>query len=357
MVLYRAPKQNRFNSGQNMNMSSPPKSYASETATKGAPRFQSSAGGDLRIRVSHREYVCDIKGTTPFNCASLAINPGLPTLFPWLAQIASSFESYEFKRLAFEWRTQCSTDDTGKAILAVDFDAEDLPPTGKTQALQQRAKADGPVWQNFELVCSSQDLKKFGPQKYIRSGSEAGDIKTYDIGNLFVVTENCSNTAANGELYVSYDVELMTPSFSNLINEYSCNLAGGGTFAGTVLGAAPTCAGSAVSSLDSSVPGLAATANNQVTFAQVGQYLIDVALQGTGLSALTGAAVPASAGGASPVLVSLAASLANAAGTALRSVFGIEITEPGQAILFTPTDTTVTSSNVRLAAYNVQDLD
>lgn len=357
MVPWRAP-QSRQNSirvnDRNMNMNSPPKSYATETSTKGGPQFSSQQGGDLRIRVRHREYVCDVEGTTDLNVASLPINPGLVTLFPWLSQIAGNFESYEFRGLVFEWRTQCSTDDTGKAILSVDFDAEDAPPTSKTEALQQRAKADGPVWQNFKLVCSPQDLKKFGPQKYVRTGSETGDIKTYDVGNLNILTANCSNQGANGELYVEYDVELMTPSFSNWISQYSCKLAGGTvSLANGLLGTTPICSGNPVTSLDSSVPNLSATSGNTITFAQVGQYLLDVVLAGTGLTDLTAAG--ATPGGSIAIpLVSALASAINSTATAFLGGWLVDVSEPGQQLTFTPSATTLSASSVRVAAYEYE---
>lgn len=83
------------------------------------------AGG--RTRVAHREYLGDITGSVNFAIAkTVAINPGVPASFPWLAYIARQYESYYVRSMCFEYETQESTATAGTVMLAVDYDATDL---------------------------------------------------------------------------------------------------------------------------------------------------------------------------------------------------------------------------------------
>ncbi len=50
-----------------------------------------------------------------------------------------------------------------------------------------------------------------GPRKFVRSGSEAGDIKNYDALNLFIGTTEFAAPASIGKLWVDYEVELFVP--------------------------------------------------------------------------------------------------------------------------------------------------
>lgn len=40
-----------------------------------------------------------------FNYSTWQLNPGQKSLFPWLAGIASNFESYKFHGLVFEYKS------------------------------------------------------------------------------------------------------------------------------------------------------------------------------------------------------------------------------------------------------------
>jgi hypothetical protein len=172
------------------------------------------SSGDLRIRVRHREYVADVLGSVAYAVTQYAINPGLASTFPWLSQLAACFESYKFRDLCFQYRTQAATASTGKALLSVDWDAADPAPSSKLLQLQERTKADDASWQNFDLPCDRADLAKFGVQRYIRPAALAAnlDIKTYDVGNLWVGVQGEANANAIGELWICYDVDLITPN-------------------------------------------------------------------------------------------------------------------------------------------------
>lgn len=160
--------------------------------------------------ITHKEYIADITGSSDFFTSSFSLNPGIAAVFPWLSNIAVNYESYVFKRLEFMFETSVATTTPGTVMLAVDYDATDAAPLTK-QALMSYAQAQrSSPWQACSYNCRSGDLTKFAKERYVRSGDTTGDIKTYDVGNLFLSTQGTPATVL-GELYVAYTIELRTP--------------------------------------------------------------------------------------------------------------------------------------------------
>jgi hypothetical protein len=163
--------------------------------------------------VEHREFVQDIFGTADaFSVSQYAINPGLPGLFPWLASVATRFQKYRFRYLRICYKTSAPSTTQGYVFLVPDYDSSDSRPTTKTQALQYKSAKRGNIWESFHLDCAPEDLSAL-PQYYTRGGSIPNtDIKTYDVGQLFVVMLGpASNSGPMGELWVEYGVELISP--------------------------------------------------------------------------------------------------------------------------------------------------
>ncbi len=219
----KSPKQNKPKSntksaqGKVLDGSSPTSQIAPVQASRvrqvGKPKIQYLPKGDCKIH--HREYVTDVSGSVAFAISSFRINPGLAT-FPWLRQIAPNWESYCFKRLKFVFETQSATSKTGTGILTVDYDSNDAAPTDKTQAMAYRGAVRGAPWQDFAFVAESEDLSKRSSY-FVRSGNLAGnqDINLYDVGQLNVCTQGQADGSLIGELYVEYDIHLMTPQLGN----------------------------------------------------------------------------------------------------------------------------------------------
>jgi hypothetical protein len=296
--------------------------------------------GDFRVRVQHTEYVQDINGSVAFAIQLLSINPGLASLFPWLANIASCFESYEFRKLCFHFRTEAGSQTAGKVMTAVDWDSSDAAPASKVQLMQNRTRADGACWQSFDMPCDAADLKKFGPQRYVRTGAvpAGADVKTYDVGNFLIATQGEGNSNAVGELHVSYDVDLITPAEAAQSGlNYSEFIAAGGTVSvAAPLGSSPTVSGTPVA-----VP----SGGNTLTFPQGGSFIVTLSFYGTTFSAAQN--VVLSAG--STIIGGFAA---NSATLSLQEVYVMML--PGGTLTIVPPSsaTTVTNSTARLASYN-----
>jgi len=309
------------------------------------PIVSSVSGGDGRVRVRHREYIMDIAGSTAYNVQKLSVNPGLPGTFPWLSNMARIFESYLFKSLTFHFETMKGSATVGTLMMAPDYDAADASPLTKVALMSYHNAVRSPVWDRISCVCDSADLKKFGTQRYNRSTLLAAnlDVKTYDVCSLFIATTGCSDFSTLGELYVSYEVDLITPHLSPSLftsPELSAEINGGGTILPTApLGSAPVVSGG--------LP-VAAPTGNSIVFNAIGDYLLEMV--GTGVN-ITGQGIPTF--GASPNIATRSLSaLTNAASTAGVSTTGVSVSAVPSALNITSYPATSLSGiTARLVPY------
>ncbi len=250
--------------------------------TTNKPKMITMANGDCRI--IHREYVGEIvagTGTpTPFTVASYPLNPGQVATFQWLSRVAVNYESYAFSALCFEYGTEAPSSLGGTLVLSVDYDASDPAPVSKQQAMAYRSSVRSAPWKECEHSSLPEDLKK-SKTNFVRPGAQPPntDIKTYDIGNLFVATQNATTSAATcGELWVSYDVTLMTPVYEN-----GGGLVPVGGFIGSVGGAGCTPANpfGTNAAVDPTAYGLAVSLASRITFQWPGTYLAVFSVSGT----------------------------------------------------------------------------
>ena len=165
--------------------------------------------------VTHREYIQDVTAADAnFRNTTFSVNPGLATTFPWLSAIAGRFESYLFRRLHFIYEPICPTTTPGAVMMAVDYDAVDTAPTSKVALMAYRGAVRSAPWNITRFDATRGDLRKFGVQRFVRTTANPAntDLKTYDVGNLQLATQNTPATPTTlGELYVEYEVEFFTP--------------------------------------------------------------------------------------------------------------------------------------------------
>lgn len=196
-------------------MSSAPVAMSKVVRTPVPRRFDTLRNGDCHI--VHREYISDILASSGspsvFGLTQYSINPGQSEMFPWLAAIAGRFESYRFASLRFDYETEAPSSLGGTLVLSVDYDASDAPPTSKQQALAYRNTVRSAPWTPCCHESDREDLAKQNSYFVRPAGQPVGtDIKLYDVGNLNVITQGVTTAGATcGELYVEYDVLLMTP--------------------------------------------------------------------------------------------------------------------------------------------------
>lgn len=172
--------------------------------------------------VHHREYISDVFANTVFTANSFSINPGLIQSFPWLSQVADSFEQYRFRGLVFEYKTMSSdailsnnaSSALGTVIMSTQYNALDAPFTDKrTMENYEFANSCKPSCNMLHPVECKMSQTSVA-ELYIRTGTAAGDLRLYDLGTFTIAVQGMQNAANNqvvGELWCSFEIEFYKP--------------------------------------------------------------------------------------------------------------------------------------------------
>jgi hypothetical protein len=149
------------------------------------------------------------------NQLSIALNPGLPTAFPWLSTIASQFEHYTIHALSIVFVSTSSTAATGAVIISPEYDPSANTPANEVGATQINGCIEAPTWQSIRCNLDQRSLHPAGPRKFVRTGNTAGDIRLTDAGNVFISTSGQASNANVGKVFLEYDIEFFKPQSSN----------------------------------------------------------------------------------------------------------------------------------------------
>lgn len=163
------------------------------------------------IRIAHRELIGTLSSTSDqFVVSAYKLNPGDPLTFPWLHVQAQAWEQYRFHKLVFEYVTRSPTTTSGSVFLVPDYDPSDAPPPNEQKAMSYQGAVENAPWTNFSCALSPANMQSMGQRKYTRAGNFVGDVRTSDVGVMYVGTAG-TPVATLGKLWVSYDVELYVP--------------------------------------------------------------------------------------------------------------------------------------------------
>lgn len=187
------------------------------------PPSMHTRSGDTII--AHREYITDIlTSSTPgaFNVQSFKINPGVSSTFPWLSEIASSYEEYEMLGCVFEFKSTSSdalnstNTALGYVLQGTNYNAAAPNFLNKLAMLNTQYSTDCKPSQSclHPIECDPH----YNPMmsQYVRAGAvPAGeDPKTYDLGNYQIATGGMqAASVVIGELWVTYQIALRKPVF------------------------------------------------------------------------------------------------------------------------------------------------
>lgn len=186
------------------------------------PNMHTRSGDTI---IAHREYITDIvTSATPgaFNIQSFKINPGLASTFPWLSEIATSYEEYEMLGCIFEFKSTSSdalnstNTALGWVLQGTNYNAAQANFSSKLAMLNTQYSNDCKPSESciHPIECDPH----FNPMmsQYIRSGAvpTGEDPKTYDLGNYQIATGGMqAASVVVGELWVSYQIALRKPIF------------------------------------------------------------------------------------------------------------------------------------------------
>lgn len=170
----------------------------------------SNFGDNFRVKKS--EFISSITDAASFTVVQFPINPGLSETFPWLSAIAVRYDEYIFHSLTFEYITRTATTTISSVVLAPDYDAIDPIPADEATITSYQDAIEDSCWKDIKCYLSKRNMFPNG-FKYVRDRAVAGDLKTYDAGNLFVSVDGAT-TNVLGKLWVHYDVEFRAPQIS-----------------------------------------------------------------------------------------------------------------------------------------------
>jgi len=172
---------------------------------------------DRGVRISHHEYLGDVKSATDFSVLKYPINPGMPVTFPWLSSVAQAFQEYELNGMVFYFKATSanalSSTNTalGQIIGAVQYNPYLSDPTSKVIMLGLAGASDGkPSESNVYPVECKADMTLMR-SKLIRVDTVTDDLAKYDHGNFFLGANGSQAVATVGEIHVVYDILLKKP--------------------------------------------------------------------------------------------------------------------------------------------------
>jgi len=166
------------------------------------------------IVIENKEYISELTpGDSLFKTLfSSNVNPGLPSVFPWLSNIAQFYEEYDFQQLVFEMRsmvTSGNTNSQGSLIMCCQYNPDNALFTSKSDMEQYEHSISSKVTSNCSLGVECNP--KYNPNKslYIRTGAVGTqDLKQYDLGVVQIATQGAYPNLNVGELWVTYKVVL-----------------------------------------------------------------------------------------------------------------------------------------------------
>jgi len=209
--------------------------------------------------IRHREYIGDVYSSILWDSQYVfPLNPGIVTTFPWLSQIASNYQEWRANGIIFEFKSTCGdaiasqNNSLGEVIISTQYNASSAPFTGK-QAMEQEEfctdiKPSCNAIHGIECMRSQTPL---GTQ-YVRSGAintATDSLQFYDLGNVTVATSGQqTGTGGNsglpndnmsynlGEIWVSYEIELIKPRLNAASSNPNSALTGHVILAATASG-------------------------------------------------------------------------------------------------------------------------
>lgn len=227
------------------------------------------------MRLSHVERFATVSpSSSAFAVTSYSLNPGLSVIFPWLSDVANRFEKYKFSSISFRYVPQ-SAALAGLVTMAFDFDPNDQAPETMAEATTYHDYISTSIWHDAVLALDLASGDKL-PQKNTRPGLPGGDIdlNVYDVGRLHILTEGCA-AGVVGYVEVAYTIDLM-------VHQVQAGVGGMGS-ATAGLDATHTVGTDFVSDPQAFLP-VSVVDSNTLKFEQPFEGLLDIRMEGTGIS-------------------------------------------------------------------------
>jgi hypothetical protein len=192
----------------------------------GRPNFTSRPGS---IRFAWTEFVNPITYTSSnFSLQNYLLNPGNPTLFPFLSTIATNFENFEFHGLIMHYDSTSSvafsgnSPAVGQVTMATDYDVIDANYAGiREMEVTLFATTEAPFDDQYHAIECKRGknvMSNMYVQPYSQVSQFPDDPRFSCLGNFQLATTGIpypgSGAPVIGNLYVTYDVTLAKPQIA-----------------------------------------------------------------------------------------------------------------------------------------------
>jgi len=184
------------------------------------------------IRVRHREYIADIvSDATPNTYSNVVypINPANPRCFPWLCSMAQLYQEWRPLGIVFEYKSTSADVSNGTAIalgsviLSTNYNSNLPVFTSKQQQENTEYAISGKPSMNIMHAIECDPSMMVLNQLYIdRPNSSVTDLRFQNLGLFQISTAGFQGSSqVCGELWVTYDIELVFPTGINLGKQLS----------------------------------------------------------------------------------------------------------------------------------------
>lgn len=331
------------------------------------PPVFGKSGHQARIR--HREFLADIVGSTSFSNREYPINIGMRQSFPWLSSVAQNYQQFRIHGLVFEFKSTSasalnSTNTAlGTVIMATQYNYYAPQFLNKVEMESSEFCVSSKPSENciHPIECAPPETSL--EVLYVRSGGvpSGADIRFFDLGTFSIATVGMQAAATIGELWVSYDVELIKPALDNgsYSSAISSSYAAGPYSATNYLGLTPV---TVYGGLSYAIEASGGTNYDRIRFPywlQSGYYIMTITWTGASTAALAIPAIAYSGCIAGPKIWTsgTAASISNTVTTSgnLFYLLNLEIFAPNATMTFSGGNLPATPANVTITIAQVSN--
>jgi len=191
-----------------------------------SPAYMHSKNGSVFVR--HREFITNVYSSAAagaFSVQNIPIQPGLTNGFPWLSLVTRGFQEWQPHGIVFEFKSNtgmissAATPSIGMVIMATDYDSFDTNPFSNKVDMEntqytRSAKATESFYHPVECAYNKNVLDRlFLRDDVVPLGQPP---QFYDLGTFAIASVGTPVASQNlGELWVTYDIELMKPTMKN----------------------------------------------------------------------------------------------------------------------------------------------
>jgi hypothetical protein len=181
------------------------------------PQFLSAGGCS---RMSHREFLGLVTSPGPaFTITGFPINPFNSVTFPWLSEIAGSFETFKLRGMVVEFvstygdAVSSTNASLGSVILATQYNTTAPPFASQIQMENyQFATSTKPsVSMIHPIECDPSQLPLEHLYVFPSTAISSNDPRWTTLGTTYLATVGQQAAATLGELWMTYDIEFYQP--------------------------------------------------------------------------------------------------------------------------------------------------